>query len=139
MARITTEMFMEKLNKVDERLDRMEAKLDGIESKLDAVINNSAAKNPVKSGAGKATKTVNTTKTEGMVVNATKNSVKIEIVDGTGKGAGKQFIKLIFSGKPSDKVRESMKSHGFHFFSKDSTWSAYNNDKNMAFAKSLIK
>ena len=138
MARITTEMFMEKLNKVDERLDRMEAKLDGIETKLDAMINSSAVKNPVKSGAGKANK-VNTTKTEGKVVNATKNTVKIEVVEGTGKGAGKQFIKLIFSGKPSDKVRNDMKSHGFHFFSNDSTWSAYNNDKNMAFAKALIK
>lgn len=139
MARITTEMFMEKLNKVDERLDRMEEKLDGIETKLDAVINSSAVKNPVKSGAGKSEKAVNTTKTNGKVVNATKNTLKIEVVEGTGKGAGKQFIKLIFSGKPSDKVREAMKSHGFHFFSKDSTWSAHNSDKNMAFAKSLIK
>ena len=136
MARITTEMFMEKLNTVDERLDRMEAKLDGIETKLDAMINSTAVKNPVKSGAGKA---VNTTKTEGKVVNATKNTVKIEVVEGTGKGAGKQFIKLIFSGKPSDKVRNDMKSNGFHFFGKDSSWSAYNNDENMAFAKSLIK
>ena len=129
-----------KFEEVTNRLDSIEAKIDSIDTKLDKVLNGKmeVTKNPVKTGKSKSNK-VNTTKTDGMVVNATKTTVKIEVVDGTGKGVGKQFIKLIFSGKPSEKVRNEMKLHGFHYFKMDNTWSAFNSDKNMAFAKSLIK
>lgn len=79
-------------------------------------------------------------KTEGKVVNSKKGiSVKMEIVEGQGKGAGKQYVKLTFGEKPSQTVRDQMKLHHFKFFHIDNTWSAYKTDKAVAFAQSLIK
>ena len=79
-------------------------------------------------------------KTEGTVVNSRKGiSIKMEIVKGSGKGADKEFVKLIFSDKPSQKVRDDMKLHRFKYFKADNTWSAYKTDKAVEFAQSLIK
>ena len=127
----------------DSKFEEVNNRLDSIESKVDKVLGilEGTTKNPVSTGKGSSNKKneVNTTKTEGKVVNATKNTIKIEVVDGVGKGEGKQFIKLIFSGKPSEKIRNEMKLHGFRYFKMDNTWSAFKTDKNMTFAKSLIK
>lgn len=77
---------------------------------------------------------------EGKLIHSTTGkTVKVEIVPGTGKGEGKEYIKLMFSDKPSEKIREELKLHRFHYFKPDSSWSAYKTDKALAFAYGLIK
>lgn len=79
-------------------------------------------------------------KKNGTLINSIKGiKVKIEVVNGTGRGEGKEYINLIFSDKPSETVREAMKKHHFKFFSVNGNWSAYKSDKAMEFAYSLIK
>ena len=93
-----------------------------------------------KKGTGAKAPEATEPKTEGKVVNSKKGiSVKMDIVEGQGKGAGKQYVKLTFGEKPSQTVRDQMKLHHFKFFHVDNTWSAYKTDKSVAFAQSLIK
>ena len=79
-------------------------------------------------------------KKNGTLINSIKGiKVKIDIVNGTGRGEGKEYINLIFSDKPSETVRNSMKDHYFKFYKVNGTWSTYKTDKAMEFAYSLIK
>lgn len=78
-------------------------------------------------------------KKNGTLVGSKGTTVEVKIVNGSGKGEGKEFINLIFSKKPSEAVRNSMKLHRFRYYSVDSTWSAYKTDRALDFAYSLIK
>lgn len=79
-------------------------------------------------------------KKNGTLINSIKGiKVKIEVVNGTGRGEGKEYINLIFSDKPSETIRDDMKEHNFKFYKVNGTWSAYKTDKTMEFAYSLIK
>ena len=77
---------------------------------------------------------------KGLLINS-KNGTKVEvkIVKGSGKGADKEFINLIFSAKPSETVRNAMKLNHFKYYSVDGTWSAFKTEKTLDFAYSLIK
>ena len=79
-------------------------------------------------------------KTEGKVKNSKKaTTCKYEVVDGQGRGQGKKFVQITFDGKPSDKVLESLKSHGFKYFAPTKVWSCLHTDARVKFAESLIK
>lgn len=118
------------VKELENRINTMENKLDKLIDLFSNSSNGATAKAPKNSGTVKGSKKT-----------ATKSATKVEItvVDGTGKGEGKKFINLVFDGKPSDKVRETMKANGFHYFAKNSVWSASHTDKHMKVAQSLIK
>ena len=79
-------------------------------------------------------------KTEGKVKNSKKaTTVKVDVVEGQGKGQGKKFIQVTFDGKPSDKTLEVLKSNGFKYFAPTKVWSTLHTDKKMTVAQSIIK
>ena len=77
---------------------------------------------------------------KGTLINSKKGiTVEVSTVKGIGKGAEKEFISILFSGKPSQNVLDSLKLKNFHYFKKDNTWSAYKTEYSEKFALSLIK
>ena len=126
---MATKITVKELN---ERMNTMEATLSEIVKTLNSL-------NEAVNSKGSTPKS-KSTKTEGKVKNSKKaTTCKYEVVDGQGKGQGKKFIQITFDGKPSDKVLESLKSHGFKYFAPTKVWSSLHTDAKVKFAESIIK
>ena len=126
---MATKITVKELN---ERMNTMEATLSEIVKTLNSL-------NEAVNSKGSTPKS-KSTKTEGKVKNSKKaTTCKYEVVEGQGKGQGKKFIQITFDGKPSDKVLESLKSHGFKYFAPTKVWSSLHTDAKVKFAESIIK
>ena len=126
---MATKITVKELN---ERMNTMEATLSEIVKTLNSL-------NEAVNSKGSTPKS-KSTKTEGKVKNSKKATTgKYEVVEGQGKGQGKKFIQITFDGKPSDKVLESLKSHGFKYFAPTKVWSSLHTDAKVKFAESIIK
>ena len=121
------------VNELNEKVVALEARIDAIDEKLDKLLNKFDSV-PTPQEAPEAPKNSGTVKNS---KKATKMDVTVE--DGKGKGAGKKFIKVVFDGKPGDKVLETLKLNGFKYFFQDKSWSTSFSDKKLAIAQSLIK
>ena len=120
-------------------IKELEARVTTMESTLSEIVNMLNSINESVNGKGSTPKS-KSTKTEGKVKNSKKaTTCKYEVVDGQGKGQGKKFVQITFDGKPSDKVLESLKSHGFKYFAPTKVWSSLHTDAKVKFAESLIK
>lgn len=125
MAKTTIKELEAKVNSMEERMNSID---DNIKLILEAI--NGTTSTPKSSPK----------KTEGKVKNSKKaTTCKYEVVEGQGKGQGKKFVQITFDGKPSDKVLESLKSHGFKYFAPTKVWSSLHTDAKVKFAESLIK
>lgn len=125
MAKTTIKELEAKVNSMEERMNSID---DNIKLILEAI--NGTTSTPKSSPK----------KTEGKVKNSKKaTTCKYEVVEGQGKGQGKKFIQITFDGKPSDKVLESLKSHGFKYFAPTKVWSSLHTDAKVKFAESIIK
>lgn len=126
---MATKITVKELN---ERMNTMEATLSEIVKTLNSL-------NEAVNAKGSTPKS-KSTKTEGKVKNSKKaTTCKYDVVEGQGKGQGKKFIQITFDGKPSDKVLESLKSHGFKYFAPTKVWSSLHTDAKVKFAESIIK
>ena len=126
MAKITNKELYEMVMEDRARLDEIDK---GIKSILEAL-----------NGKAPTPKGNPTPKTEGKVKNSKKaTTIKVDVVDGQGKGQGKKFINVVFDGRPSDKTLEVLKSNGFKYFAPTKVWSTLHTDKKLAVAQSLIK
>ena len=124
-TKITVKELNERMNTMEETLSEIVKTLNS----LNEAINSKGSTPKSKS-----------TKTEGKVKNSKKaTTCKYEVVEGQGKGQGKKFIQITFDGKPSDKVLESLKSHGFKYFAPTKVWSSLHTDAKVKFAESIIK
>ena len=125
MAKTTVKELEARMNTMEERMNSID---DNIKLILEAI--NGKASTPKSSPK----------KTEGKVKNSKKaTTCKYEVVEGQGKGQGKKFVQITFDGKPSDKVLESLKSHGFKYFAPTKVWSSLHTDAKVKFAESIIK
>ena len=125
MAKTTIKDLEARINTMEERMNSID---DNIRLILEAI--NGKASTPKSSPK----------KTEGKVKNSKKaTTIKVDVVDGQGKGQGKKFINVIFDGRPSDKTLEVLKSNGFKYFAPTKVWSTLHTDKKLAIAQSLIK
>ena len=120
-------------------IKELEARINGMEERMNSIDDN--IKLILEAINGKtSTPKSSPNKTEGKVKNSKKaTTVKVDVVDGQGKGQGKKFVQITFDGKPSDKVLESLKSHGFKYFAPTKVWSSLHTDAKVKFAESLIK
>lgn len=120
------------VKELNERLNKVEAKMDAIDEKLNSIIERLEGTTSTPKSSPK--------KTEGKVKNSKKaTTIKVDIVDGQGKGQGKKFIQVVFDGRPSDKTLEVLKSNGFKYFAPTKVWSTLHTDKKYEVAQSLIK
>ena len=120
-------------------IKELETRVTTMENTLSEIVNMLNSINESVNGKGSTPKS-KSTKTEGKVKNSKKaTTCKYEVVDGQGKGQGKKFVQITFDGKPSDKVLESLKSHGFKYFAPTKVWSSLHTDAKVKFAESLIK
>ena len=125
MAKTTIKELEERMNKMDERINDID---NGIKAILEAI-----------NGKGSTPKS-KPTKAEGKVKNSKKaTTIKVDVVEGQGRGQGKKFIQVVFDGKPSDKTLETLKSNGFKYFAPTKVWSTIHTDAKLAVAQSLIK
>lgn len=125
MAKITNKELYEMVMEDRARLDEIDK---GIKSILEAL--NGKTSTPKSSP----------NKTEGKVKNSKKaTTVKVDVVEGQGKGQGKKFIQVTFDGKPSDKTLEVLKSNGFKYFAPTKVWSTLHTDAKLKIAQSIIK
>lgn len=124
---------------LEARVNKMENDFSEMKSMLSEIVKNMSSINEAVNGKASTPKS-KSTKTEGKVKNSKKaTTCKYEVVEGQGKGQGKKFVQITFDGKPSDKVLESLKSHGFKYFAPTKVWSTHHTDAKVEFAKSLIK
>jgi hypothetical protein len=120
------------IKELEAKVNSMEEKMNSIDEKLNSIINRLEGTTSTPKSSPK--------KTEGKVKNSKKaTTCKYEVVEGQGKGQGKKFVQIIFDGKPSDKVLESLKSNGFKYFAPTKVWSTLHTDAKVKFAESLIK
>ena len=125
MAKTTIKDLEARVNTMEERMNSID---DNIRLILEAI--NGKASTPKSSPK----------KTEGKVKNSKKaTTIKVDVVEGQGKGQGKKFINVVFDGRPSDKTLEVLKSNGFKYFAPTKVWSTLHTDKKLAIAQSLIK
>lgn len=125
MAKTTIKELEAKVNSMEERMNSIDSKLELL---LEAI--NGKTSTPKSSPK----------KTEGKVKNSKKaTTVKVDVVDGQGKGQGKKFIQVVFDGKPSDKTLEVLKSNGFKYFAPTKVWSTLHTDAKFKVAQSIIK
>lgn len=125
MAKTTIKELEARINDMEERMNSID---DNIKLILEAINGNT----PTPKSTPK--------KTEGKVKNSKKaTTIKVDVVDGQGKGQGKKFIQVVFDGRPSDKTLEVLKTNGFKYFSPTKVWSTLHTDKKLAIAQSLIK
>ena len=121
------------------RMDKMENEFSEMRATLSEIVKTLNSLNEAVNSKGSTPKS-KSTKTEGKVKNSKKaTTCKYEVVEGQGKGQGKKFIQITFDGKPSDKVLESLKSHGFKYFAPTKVWSSLHTDAKVKFAESIIK
>lgn len=126
MAKIT-------VNELNNKVTELESKMNAIDSKLDKLMGLLESQSTPKEAS-------EAPKNKGTVKNSKKaTKVEVTIEDGTGKGQGKKFIKVVFDGKPSDKVLETLKLNGFRYYFKDKSWSTAHTEKKLSVAQSLIK
>ena len=120
-------------------IKELEARINGMEERMNSIDDN--IKLILEAINGKtSTPKSSPNKTEGKVKNSKKaTSIKVDVVDGQGKGQGKKFINVVFDGRPSDKTLEVLKSNGFKYFAPTKVWSTLHTDKKLAVAQSLIK
>ena len=125
MARTTVKELENRINTMENKLDKL----------IDLFSNSSNGR-----GGNEVPDDKPSDKWDGVVKNSKNGTkLKITIVDGKGKGEGKQFISLAFSNKPSEKTIEFMKLNGFHYNRFDKSWGCFKTDKQLAKAQSLIK
>ena len=125
MAKTTIKELEAKVNSMEERMNSID---DNIKLILEAI--NGKTSTPKSSP----------NKTEGKVKNSKKaTTVKVDVVEGQGKGQGKKFIQVTFDGKPSDKTLEVLKSNGFKYFAPTKVWSTLHTDAKYKVAQSIIK
>ena len=125
MAKITNKELYEMVMEDRARLDEIDK---GIKSILEAL--NGKTSTPKSSP----------NKTEGKVKNSKKaTTIKVDVVEGQGKGQGKKFIQVVFDGRPSDKTLEVLKTNGFKYFAPTKVWSTLHTDAKFKVAQSLIK
>lgn len=120
------------IKELEERINGMEERMNSIDSNIKLILEaiNGKASTPKSSPK----------KTEGKVKNSKKaTTIKVDVVDGQGKGQGKKFIQVVFDGRPSDKTLEVLKTNGFKYFAPTKVWSTLHTDKKLAIAQSLIK
>lgn len=123
------------IKELEARMNEMEEKMTSIDAKLDALLKAINGTTSTPKSSPKATP-----KTEGKVKNSKKaTTIKVDVVDGQGKGQGKKFINVVFDGRPSDKTLETLKSNGFKYFAPTKVWSTLHTDKKLEIAQSLIK
>lgn len=120
-------------------IKELEARINGMEERMNSIDDN--IKLILEAINGKtSTPKSSPKKTEGKVKNSKKaTTIKVDVVDGQGKGQGKKFINVVFDGRPSDKTLEVLKSNGFKYFAPTKVWSTLHTDKKLAVAQSLIK
>lgn len=120
------------IKELEERINGMEERMNSIDSNIKLILEAINGNTPTPKSTPK--------KTEGKVKNSKKaTTVKVDVVDGQGRGQGKKFINVTFDGKPSDKTLEVLKSNGFKYFAPTKVWSTLHTDKKLAVAQSLIK
>jgi hypothetical protein len=126
MAKIT-------VNELNNKVTELESKMSAIDSKLDKLMGLLESQSTPKEAS-------EAPKNKGTVKNSKKaTKVEVTIEDGTGKGQGKKFVKVVFDGKPSEKTLETLKLNGFKYFFKDHSWSTLYTEKKLSVAQSLIK
>lgn len=120
------------IKELEAKVNSMEEKMNSIDEKLNSIINRLEGTTSTPKSSPK--------KTEGKVKNSKKaTTIKVDIVDGQGKGQGKKFINVVFDGRPSDKTLEVLKSNGFKYFAPTKVWSTRHTDEKYEVAQSLIK
>lgn len=120
------------IKELEERINGMEERMNSIDSNIKLILEAINGTTPTPKSSPK--------KTEGKVKNSKKaTTIKVDVVDGQGKGQGKKFINVVFDGRPSDKTLEVLKSNGFKYFAPTKVWSTLHTDKKLAVAQSLIK
>ena len=117
----------------------LEARINGMEERMNSIDDNIKLILEAINGTTPTPKS-SPKKTEGKVKNSKKaTTIKVDVVDGQGKGQGKKFINVVFDGRPSDKTLEVLKTNGFKYFAPTKVWSTLHTDKKLAVAQSLIK
>lgn len=117
----------------------LEARINGMEERMNSIDDNIKLILEAINGSTPTPKS-SPKKTEGKVKNSKKaTTVKVDVVEGQGKGQGKKFIQVVFDGKPSDKTLEVLKTNGFKYFAPTKVWSTLHTDKKFAVAQSIIK
>lgn len=125
MAKTTVKELEARINSMEERMNSID---DNIKLILEAINGNT----PTPKSTPK--------KTEGKVKNSKKaTTIKVDVVDGQGRGQGKKFINVVFDGRPSDKTLEVLKTNGFKYFAPTKVWSTLHTDAKFKVAQSLIK
>lgn len=125
MAKTTIKELEARINGMEERMNSID---DNIKLILEAINGNT----PTPKSTPK--------KTEGKVKNSKKaTTIKVDVVDGQGRGQGKKFINVVFDGRPSDKTLEVLKTNGFKYFAPTKVWSTLHTDAKFKVAQSLIK
>jgi hypothetical protein len=120
------------IKELEARVNNMEERMNSIDSNIKLILEAINGTTPTPKSSPK--------KTEGKVKNSKKaTTIKVDVVDGQGKGQGKKFINVVFDGRPSDKTLEVLKSNGFKYFAPTKVWSTLHTDKKLAVAQSLIK
>lgn len=120
------------IKELEARINGMEERMNSIDDNIKLILEAINGTTPTPKSSPK--------KTEGKVKNSKKaTTIKVDVVDGQGRGQGKKFINVIFDGRPSDKTLEVLKNNGFKYFAPTKVWSTLHTDKKLAVAQSLIK
>jgi hypothetical protein len=120
------------IKELEARINGMEERMNSIDDNIKLILEAINGSTPTPKSSPK--------KTEGKVKNSKKaTTIKVDVVDGQGKGQGKKFINVVFDGRPSDKTLEVLKTNGFKYFAPTKVWSTLHTDKKLAVAQSLIK
>ena len=120
------------IKELEARINGMEERMNSIDDNIKLILEAINGTTPTPKSSPK--------KTEGKVKNSKKaTTIKVDVVDGQGRGQGKKFINVIFDGRPSDKTLEVLKTNGFKYFAPTKVWSTLHTDKKLAVAQSLIK
>ena len=119
------------VNELNNRVNELDAKMD----KIIALLNNSADAPVAKT---RNSGTVKGSHKSHKADSKAATTMAVNVVDGAGRGAGKKFIAVTFDGKPSDKIREELKAHGFKYFAPNKVWSIKYTAGAKAFAESLM-